>query len=110
MPHSTQCPQSAPGRWSLSTIRARLTVPSGTSPHVIGGDTSSSVQLYFLGMRRVSLNFVLVTVMLSSNCCASAYSPSAPASGAASVSPAAAAAAPVSEPPSPLEHAAAATT
>ena len=41
----------------------------------MGTDTSSSVQLYCLGMRRSSLNFELVTAMLNSNCWASAYSP-----------------------------------
>ena len=71
MPHSTQCAHRAPGCWLLSTTNARLTVPSGGSDQDMGGDMSSSVQLYFLGMRLILLNFVLVTLMLSSNCWAS---------------------------------------
>ena len=42
-----------------------LTVPSGAWLQVIGTEMLSSEQLYFLGMRRLWSNSVLVTVMLN---------------------------------------------
>ena len=68
----------------------------------MGTDTLSCLQPYILGMRRVSLNFVLDMVMLRSNCWVSLYGPvSPPAGSAASV-----AAAPVAPSSPPLEQAA----
>ena len=75
----------------LEPYRDRLTIISNTDvrmaearmPHEIGGDIPSWVQLYSRGMRLVSLNFVLVTAMLSANCCSSLYSSSTPSSPAA---------------------------
>ena len=73
---STQCVHSRSGTssraaWLLSTSSARLTVPSGTPVQSMGGEMSSRSQLYCLGMRRVSLNLVLLTSMVVSNCWAS---------------------------------------
>ena len=65
---SSQWTYGSPGNWLLSINSARLTAPSGTSPHEIGTDTLSCLQPYFRGMRRVSLNFVLDMVTLRSNC------------------------------------------
>ena len=73
MPHTTQCAYGEPGNWSLSTASARLTVLCGGSDQAMGDDMSSWVQLYFLGMRLLSLNYELVTSMLRSNGWATAY-------------------------------------
>ena len=100
---SSQWTCRSPGYWVLSISSARVTAPSGTSSHEIGTETLSCLQPYILGIRLVSLNFVLDMVMLRSNCWVSLYGPvSSPAEPAASV--AAAPVAPSST--SPLEQAA----
>ena len=120
--HMTQWTRSAPSSSRLSTIRARLTVPSGRPSQASGGEmfgtlAEIAVQVLFLGIRRFSLNTGLVKTMLDSNCCwipcpesdGSGATPPAPAVGSAGAAGTAppASPAPSSVAPSPLEQPAA---